>query len=262
MRQLVKWCGTLNKIRVRVKPFNAQQQHYDKLTAALRFDMTKQQVKSCRVVRFNGCIYIVNSQKDENRLASSGVLARLTANGIVGFDTETAFYRDSSAHIPAISIVQIASKDTAVLWKLRRSGHFLYADFPNALRDILSDPSILKIGTGITKDLQDLLFQYDVNTVAAIDNQDLAARLGFHRNGLQSLTAHLFGWTVSKSRRCSNWENPKLSIGHLFYAAKDAWASLLVFEKLKSLLEHLSVDIPTPVTATDVVVLNERKSHK
>ena len=97
-------------------------------------------INSLPVVRFNGKVVVVQSRGQEEE-----AVKLLRQERYVGFDTESkpAFKKGESY---PISLVQLATKDTAYLLQLKKT------KFSNALADFLSNNEIKQIGIGVKND--------------------------------------------------------------------------------------------------------------
>ena len=73
-----------------------------------------------------------------------------------------------------------------------------------------------------------------MNTRHFFDTLDLATDLQLPMPGLQGTVAVLLGYNLRKSSRVqlSKWNRKVLSQQQVDYASTDAWASLLVYQKL------------------------------
>jgi len=230
--------------------FLKQNVHVNKLKSLLCFDMTKAEILKCPNKFYDGKIFIISSIKDEKKPNVQKALETLKKSNIIGFDTETAVFFNENNNNNPIALVQLATEDTVILWRLRQNRKYLRNEFPSSLKSLLKDNSIRKVGTGNSRDLTDLDTQYNIAVNNVVDNQMLAKDIGLIRVGLVSLTAQLFGWSISKNRRLSNWEAFNLDHPQLIYAATDAWASLLVYKKLESILSTLANKSPEPLPSS------------
>lgn len=68
-----------------------------------------------------------------------------------------------------------------------------------------------------------------------IELQDYVHTFGIKDQSLQKIYANLFGKKISKAQRLSNWEADVLSDNQKLYAATDAWACLMIYNKLEEL---------------------------
>jgi ribonuclease D len=70
------------------------------------------------------------------------------------------------------------------------------------------------------------------NPNSFVDIQQLAKLKNIENVGLKKLTEQLLNKKLSKRQQLSNWELPILSEAQIIYAATDAYACLLLYEKL------------------------------
>ena len=68
-----------------------------------------------------------------------------------------------------------------------------------------------------------------------VDLGQMARQNRMCSQGLRSLTAHLFGWRISKGPQCSNWSVKVLSQRQILYAATDAWISRAIYLRMLEL---------------------------
>ena len=152
----------------------------------------------------------------------------------VGFDTERVpegapWVMERGWEMDAPATVQISTAEASLVV------HLWYCDdggdvFPDALRDLLYDDGIVKVGLGINKDLSNL-YSYHLG----IDN---ASRCTFELGGIQSvglkcITKRVTGVELSKTTDSRDWTK-YLSKKQLSYCARDAWAGAVVFNSLVS----------------------------
>nr|DBA28634.1 TPA: hypothetical protein GDO54_008962 [Pyxicephalus adspersus] len=116
--------------------------------------------------------------------------------------------------------------------------------FPKGLKRLLEDESIKKVGVGIEGDQWKLLSDTDVKLKGFIEltdvaNEKLKCKEKWSLNGL---VKHLFSKQLLKdnSVRCSSWDKFPLTDEQRLYAASDAYASLLVYQKLENMDEKES----------------------
>ncbi|XP_041033594.1 Werner syndrome ATP-dependent helicase homolog isoform X2 [Carcharodon carcharias] len=111
--------------------------------------------------------------------------------------------------------------------------------FPSGLKRLLEDEAVKKVGVGIDGDHWKLMRDYDIKLKGFVEltdvaNQKLKCAETWSLNGL---VKHLCGKKLWKdeSIRCSNWDIFPLSDQQQRYAATDAYAGFLIYEKLNSL---------------------------
>jgi ribonuclease D len=172
-------------------------------------------------LRFNGKIYVVSKHSENFK----EVINLLKVSSIVGFDTESKpSFRKGLTNKP--SLIQFATKEFAVLYRIQKQS------IANEIISILEDENIIKVGTGITQDLNQLSKISVFKPASFVDIQKLAQKLSINNISLKKLTEQLLNKKLSKRQQLSNWEAINLSDAQIKYAATDAYACLLIYEKL------------------------------
>ncbi|KAF8926875.1 hypothetical protein BGZ58_010842 [Dissophora ornata] len=188
--------------------------------------------------------------------------------GPVGFDTET-----TTAFVPrngsGVSLVQIATRDVCVMFQVYRIARAAPKLFPTRLKAFLEDPMQLLVGVAAAGDAKELRQSYNVNCagvvsleVMAKERQILARSLAdldamFGRPGREVIkTRALLGW---------NWDSAVLDPRWAWYAAKDAFAGLAIYENMltNTIKEnYLPYELRYPMTeaeqATDIFLWVKR----
>jgi len=108
---------------------------------------------------------------------------------------------------------------------------------PTALKNLLEDPKLKKVGFGLCEDIK-RLYSQKVAVKSTYDLDLLIKSLGCRKSSLQSLTARVLDLYLDKRKKltCSNWEK-NLTREQILYAATDAWVVLKLYKKL---LPHLN----------------------
>jgi len=198
----------------------------DAATKALRADcfriltIPKHEWAQWPSVKFQGKIDVVTTH-EEAQLVIAQFRGRLQ-HPVFGLDTEsqpTRFKRGSSqgSYDPCLpELIQIASDDHAILFKMRD----LENQLPRDLGALLSDPRMMKLGSGIKGDCT-LLKRFDpqLNIVGHVDFATLAPMLRVLPFGLQSLTATFLRRKLDKREQISDWGSRTLTreqVGYLF----------------------------------------------
>ncbi len=173
-------------------------------------------------MEFDGEIILIKTIEGAKKAASE-----LKEEKVLGFDTETrpSFKKGEFYHV---ALLQLATQDKAYLFRLNK------APMLAEVSDILSDPKILKVGVATRDDIKGLqklcpfkaMGFFDVAEQIAKENNDPS-----RTPGLRSLVAHYLGKRLSKGAKITNWEAEKLSPSQIKYAAKDAVAGLLIYQK-------------------------------
>jgi ribonuclease D len=146
---------------------------------------------------------------------------------LVGFDTETkpAFKKGV---INEVSLLQLSTADRAFLFRLN------YIGLPESLKQLLSDPQIIKAGVAVRDDISALNRLSKFIPGGFVDLQKLVKDYGIEDNGLKKLAANILGFNISKRQQTSNWEQEQLSLGQIEYAATDAWICYEIYKILKN----------------------------
>jgi ribonuclease D len=182
--------------------------------------ITKEEIARFDTEEFKGRIFEIQTLEG----AKKGV-EYLSGFNLLGFDTETrpAFRKGSSY---GVSLIQLSTSDDCFLFRLNKIG------FPAPLINLLSNPSILKIGLSLRDDFSSMGRRMKFTPDGFIDLQQVAVKHGIDDISLQKIYALLFDKKISKNQRLSNWEADKLTEAQKKYAALDAWACLKIYEKL------------------------------
>lgn len=156
-----------------------------------------------------------------------GAVEELRHCRMIGFDTESkpAFQRGTNN---TIALLQLASRDTAYLFRLKMIGRH------EGLRAILEDDEIAKIGLSVHDDFHSLNEWMECCPRHFIELQRYVEAYGIEEKSLQKIYAIIFRQKMSKRQRLSNWDADRLSESQQLYAAIDAWACLDIYEELRN----------------------------
>lgn len=152
--------------------------------------------------------------------------AELSECAVLGFDTESkpTFLKGEVSTGP--HLVQLATAQRAYLFPTA------VAPTLPAVRAVLENPAILKVGMGLGNDRSVLRRRLGIELANVLDLGD-AMRGDWHRGtvGAKAAVARLFGQRFLKSKKIgtSNWANPKLTDRQLLYAANDAQVALKLY---------------------------------
>ncbi|MEQ9229698.1 MAG: 3'-5' exonuclease [Cyclobacteriaceae bacterium] len=183
-------------------------------------ELTKESIRELPLIQYEGPIHVVNDEKSLKKAIS--YLKKFT---VLGFDTEKKpTFKKGEYNHPAL--IQLATDEAAYIFQLPAIG------FHSALRDLFSNPNILKLGVAVRDDLVELKRMEPFTPGGFIDLARLAKEQDIPYFGLRNLTAFFLDGRLSKSQQTSNWENETLTEPQKIYAATDAWVALRIYEGL------------------------------
>ena len=152
---------------------------------------------------------------------------------VIGFDTESRpCFSPGQPHY-GVSLLQLSGKERAFLFRIKLMG-----DIPKALRRILSDENIIKVGAAVNDDVRGLEKHHDFAPKAFVDLQKIVWEYGIKDKSVKKMAAIIMGIRISKTQQLSNWEAEKLSDAQQAYAATDAWVCREMYLKLASSERH------------------------
>jgi ribonuclease D len=172
------------------------------------------------LVRFDGEVIIVD---EPSKIPDS--IEYLSAQSVLGVDTETRPSFTRGVRYPT-ALVQVATTERCYLFRLTHIG------MPKPLADIFANPNICKVGLAFKDDLNGLRRRRDFKPANCVDLQQIAPNYGIQDLGLQKMFAICFGKKISKAQQLTNWESSHLTPEQARYASTDAWATLLIYNKL------------------------------
>ncbi|KGL93947.1 Werner syndrome ATP-dependent helicase, partial [Charadrius vociferus] len=167
-------------------------------------------------------------------LLSEDIRQSLSDGAAVGFDIEwpPSYTKGKMAKIAVIQIC--VTEEKCYLFHISSM-----AGFPKGLKRLLEDETIKKVGVGIEGDQWKLMSDFEIKLksfveLADVANEKLKCKEIWSLNGL---VKHLFGKQLlkDKSVRCSNWEEFPLNEEQKLYAATDAYAGFIVYQKLQNM---------------------------
>lgn len=215
--------------------------------------ITKQELSALPMETYAGNILLVDSEEKAVEAAES-----LKKEKIIGFDTETkpSFKRGQTNNV---ALLQLSTRSVTYLIRLNRIG------LPDAIRSILEDENILKIGVSIHDDFHNLHKLYELSPAGFIDLQSFVKDYGIADNSLARIYAILFGLRISKGQRLTNWEAEELTIHQQAYAALDALACVRIYTHLlngffKAEMSDFYREIEQPVAKSNQEDNNNEKN--
>ncbi|KAI0823109.1 ribonuclease H-like domain-containing protein, partial [Trametes gibbosa] len=162
---------------------------------------------------------------------------------VLGFDLEWKPNFVKGRPENPVALVQLASEDLVLLIHV-----FHMRTFPERLRELLADETVVKAGVGIQGDCKKLCANYGVDTRNCVDLSLLARTVDNARwkgkytspIGLARLCETYEELTLQKGRvQTSNWELP-LDTRQQDYAANDAYAGLTLYTRLAAMATTMS----------------------
>jgi len=185
--------------------------------------ISKEDIKELPLKQFEGPVTVVEDPEEIRN-----VVNQLKQNNVIGFDTETKpSFKKGISH--KVALLQFSTEEEAFLFRLNLTG------INEALKELLADSEILKVGVGIRDDLRGLRAINSFTPGGFVELQDVAPDHGIDVLSLKNLAGLLLGIRVSKRQRLSNWEADKLTEGQILYAATDAWVALQIYNKLTAI---------------------------
>ncbi len=185
-------------------------------------NITIEEIAAHELSWFKGEIVVVDNLAGFNK-----VIPRLLHARVLGFDTETkpSFKKGRKN---SVSLMQLSTGDIACLFRINKIG------IPDKLKEILSDPSVIKAGVAVHDDIRFLRGISKFNPEGFIDLQSLVKEFGIQSAGLKKLVAIILGFRISKRQQVTDWEAEELSEAQQIYAATDAWVCHEIYRKLKN----------------------------
>lgn len=176
-------------------------------------------------VAFSGRIIVVQSELEANKAVDY-----LMAHPLVGIDTETrpSFTRGV---VNKVALLQVSTLDTCFLFRLNVIG------ICPAIKRFLESEQVVKVGLSLKDDFTVLRRRTDFIPGGMVDLQHLVKEMGIKELSLQKVYAIFFGQKISKAQRLSNWEVDVLTDKQKIYAATDAWACVMIYNRMNDLKE-------------------------
>jgi ribonuclease D len=182
--------------------------------------ISKQDLLDLPLLHFPGKIHVVN---DEVQMELA--LESISDEAMLGFDTETRpSFKRGEKH--QVALLQLSTEDHAFLFQLHDLG------LPESIKNLLTDPSVLKIGVAIHDDIKALQEKSEFEPQGFVELAELARRFGIITTGLRNLTGIFLKSRISKRFQLSNWDRKKLDEHQQLYAATDAWVCLEIYQQL------------------------------
>ena len=185
--------------------------------------ISKEEIAGLELESLPGEIVIIDTLADCEK-----AVRYLQRQKLLGFDTETrpSFKKGKSNKV---ALLQLSTQKSCFLFRLNMIG------FPESLLNLLKNEKILKVGLSLRDDFGMLRKIAPIEPAGFVDIQTYIKQFNIQELSLQKIYALLFHKKISKSQRLSNWEAETLNEGQKRYAATDAWACILIYNKLKKM---------------------------
>lgn len=183
--------------------------------------ISKAEINRLPMRRYEGPIHVIHTPAAAKQGAET-----LSSEALLGFDTETrSAFRVGESYGP--SLLQLASEKEVYLFQIEQTGLI------PELREILSNPKIIKSGVAIRRDVNELRDMADFKPAGFVDLADCAKRSKIKNLGLRGLGALFLGFRISKGEQVSNWAKRKLTESQITYAATDAWLGREIYLQME-----------------------------
>lgn len=189
-------------------------------------------------LEFGGTV-VYSQERHDCSFLSEDLRSALSSGSAVGFDLEwpPSFTKGKKKKVAMVQLC--ASEDKCYLFHISSM-----SGFPPGLKMFLEDENIMKVGVGIEGDKWKLLSDYDIKLKNIVELSDLANETlrCCEKWSLDGLVKHLLKKQLFKDKlvRCSHWDDFSLTEDQKRYAATDAYAGLLIYQKLQEMISGCS----------------------
>ncbi|XP_056591921.1 bifunctional 3'-5' exonuclease/ATP-dependent helicase WRN isoform X2 [Triplophysa dalaica] len=186
-------------------------------------------------LEFSGTV-VYSQEKNDCSFLSEDFRSCLSCDSVVGFDVEwpPSYTKGKSKKVAVVQLC--ASEEKCYLFHISSM-----SGFPPGLKAFLEDESIVKVGVGIQGDKWKLLSDYEIKVKSVLELSDLANNTlrCTEKWSLDGLVKHLLKNQLYKDKqvRCSQWDDFSLTEEQKRYAATDAYAGFLIYNKLHVMME-------------------------
>ena len=150
----------------------------------------------------------------------------------IGFDSEQKPTFKKGQKSNGVSLIQLATASKCYLIQIKQIENI------KPLIKLLENGKIIKIGTGLKGDNQELFRQFHLRLKATIDLESVFKKLSAKNQiGAKKAAAMILNHNLQKSKNISrsNWENQELTKGQIKYASEDA---TVVYDVMQELLDQ------------------------
>lgn len=182
---------------------------------------TKEQIRELPVYKGVDLPNIIVVTNKEEAIAAASELIKYP---VLGFDTESK---------PTFKKGEVSSGPHLIQLSCLSKTFIFPTIFPAAIEEvaqILSDPSIKKVGFGLADDKKIILQKFDIKVENTLELSSKVQQFtGVKQKvGARVAVAMLFGQRLTKSAQTSNWAAFPLQDYQLKYAANDSYSALCV----------------------------------
>nr|XP_056704908.1 bifunctional 3'-5' exonuclease/ATP-dependent helicase WRN [Euleptes europaea] len=184
-------------------------------------------------LEFHGSI-VYSCNASDCSLLSEDIIATLPDGAVLGFDIEwtPSYTKGKEGKVALIQLCE--SEKKCYLFHISAM-----SSFPVGLKRLLEDKRIKEAGVGIEGDKWKLMRDFEIRLESIIELADLANEKLKCKEiwSLNNLVKHLFHKQLLKDNliRCGNWEQFPLTEEQRLYAATDAYAGFLIFQKMANM---------------------------
>ena len=187
-------------------------------------EITHEEVAALDLIQYEGPITLIRTEEEFQE-----AIQAISEHKILGFDTETRPSFKKGTSYPT-SLIQLSASDQAWLIRVSRIG------YPVELLKLLSDPEVIKVGTGLNDDIRRMRCDFQFEPGGFLDLQCYVEAFQIWEKGLKKLSSIILGHRISKAQQVSNWDADLLTEAQLRYAATDAWICLEIYYELRNAL--------------------------
>jgi len=190
--------------------------------------VSAEEIEKMEMAAFDGQIVVVDGPGPVFEQA----VRYLGRQKVIGFDTETRpTFSPGQPHY-GTALLQLSGSTKAFLFRTHLMG------MPRKLCQILSSPSIIKVGAAVADDVRGLQKYAGFKPQSFIDLQKIVWEYGIKDKSVKKMAAIILGIRISKTQQLSNWEAEALSEQQCRYGATDAWVCREMYLKLLSSEKH------------------------
>lgn len=188
----------------------------------MRTSISKEELVTLPLREFEGHpVTVINEEQ-----AEIAVNKIREGNCPVGFDTETrpSFHK---GEFHKVALVQLSIGKFCFLFRLNKM-----KGIPACLKELLEDPSIIKVGLSTQDDFRNLNKWEPLVPKGFVELQQLVPKYGIEDKSLAKIYADVFGKRLSKKQQMTNWEADQLSFAQQSYASLDAISCVEIYLEL------------------------------